>query len=61
MNLIEALKMAIEDEKAAVKHYQEMASQAPDAETRLLFEQIAKEEETHLQRLTARLKSLKAL
>lgn len=61
MNLIEALKMAIEDERAAMNHYQELASQAQDPETRLLFEQLSREEESHLQRLTNKLKSLKAL
>jgi len=61
MNLIESLEMAIKDESEAVERYREFARNASDPENRLLFEQLAREELSHYQRLTERLKALKLL
>jgi len=61
MDLIEALEMAIKDEQAAVEKYRCHARQAEQPENRLLFEQLAREEETHLARLTERLQAIKLL
>ncbi|WP_054692549.1 ferritin-like domain-containing protein [Syntrophomonas palmitatica] len=59
MNLIEALQTALKDEAEAVANYRQMASQADDPETRVMHEQIAREEESHYKRLSERLKAIK--
>ncbi len=59
MNLIDALRTAIQSEARAAENYRQMASQADDPETRLMLEQIAREEESHQKRLSDRLKALK--
>ncbi|MGE5415622.1 MAG: ferritin family protein [Acidobacteriota bacterium] len=61
MDMIAALEMAIADEKEAVDKYRECAANAEDAETRLMFEQLAREEESHYKRLQERLRALKTL
>lgn len=61
MNLKEALEYAVKDESEAIKFYKNMASEAEDPETRLMLEQIAREEEGHYKRLSERLKALKLL
>lgn len=61
MTIREALEWAIKDEQKARQQYQHMAREAEDAETRLLFEQLAREEESHLKRLTDRLKAIKLM
>jgi rubrerythrin len=61
MTIIEALKMAIADESKAAARYREMAELADDNETRLLFEQLASEEDAHYKRLSERLKALKLM
>lgn len=61
MNLIEALEMAIKDEAEAVQKYRDYAKNAPDPESRLLFEQLAKEENAHHTKLNERLKAIKLM
>lgn len=62
MNARQALELSIEMETKARDRYMELAAKvAEDGETRLLLEQIAREEESHLKRLTERLKALKLL
>lgn len=61
MDLMKALEMAIEHEAEAVRTYKKYADEAEDGETRLLFEQLSREEESHRKRLSERLKALKAL
>jgi rubrerythrin len=59
--MIEALELAIEDERSAQEKYREMAAIAEDAETRLMFEQMAREEQMHYRRLVEKLKALKLM
>jgi len=61
MNLIKALEAAIAEEKAAADKYRDQAEKAEDPESRLLFAQLAREEESHYKRLVDRLKALRAL
>lgn len=61
MELIEALQTAIEEELKASAKYREMAAEAGDPETRMMLEQIAREEESHYKRLVERLKTLKLM
>lgn len=58
MNLKEALELAIEAEAAAMNRYNNLAREVEDPETRLMLEQIAKEEAGHLKKLKDRLKAL---
>lgn len=59
--LIAALKKAIEQEREAAARYREMALNADEPETRLLLEQIALEEENHLNLLIKRLQAIRLL
>jgi rubrerythrin len=61
MDIRQALEVAIEAEVAARDRYMDMAKLAEDGETRLLLEQIAREEESHLKRLKERLKAIKLM
>ncbi len=61
MNTKEALELAIEQELKARDRYIELAKQADDPETRLMFEQIAREEEGHYKKLADRLKAIKLM
>lgn len=61
MNLKEALELAVKDEAEAIKFYTNLAGEAADPETRLMLEQIAREEEGHYKRLNERLKAIKLL
>ncbi len=61
MSLIEAMKLAIEEEAKAARRYRELAEMAADNETRLLFEQLALEEDAHYKKLSERLKALKLM
>lgn len=61
MSLEEALEAAVQEEAEAVERYQELARQAEDPESRLLFEQLSREEAVHYQRLSERLKAVKLL
>lgn len=61
MNLKEALALAIQEEEKARERYKEMARQAEDQETRLMLEQLSREEEGHRKRLVERLKAIKLM
>lgn len=61
MNAIELLERAIEAERAAQAQYREGAQSADDAETRMLFEQLAHWEESHEALLRERVTSLRLL
>jgi len=61
LELIEYLKSAIEHEKRAMEHYQKMALEAEDPETRLMLEQLARDEESHYHQLNKRMKALKLM
>lgn len=61
MDLKEALTLAIKEEEKARDRYKEMARQAEDQETRLMLEQLAREEEGHYRKLTERLKAIKLM
>jgi rubrerythrin len=59
MNIIEALELAIQEEAAAKDRYNQLSGQVEDPETRLMLEQIAREESGHLKQLKERLKAIK--
>ena len=59
--MIEALEMAIAAEAKARDRYEDMAQLAEDPETRILCEQLAREEHNHFKRLSDRLKAIKLL
>jgi len=61
MDLREALELAVKEEAKAMQNYTKLAGEAEDPETRLMLEQIAKEEAGHLKRLSERLKAIKML
>ena len=61
MDLKEAIELAVKEEANAVQNYTKLAGEAADPETRLMLEQIAKEEAGHLTRLNERLKAIKLL
>ena len=61
MSTKEALELAIEEELKARDRYRELAKQADDSESRLMFEQLAREEENHYKRLSDRLKAMKLM
>lgn len=58
MNLKESLELAIQAEAAAMERYNRLAQEVEDPETRLMLEQIAKEEAGHLKKLKERLKAI---
>lgn len=61
MKIKEALEMAIDAEEKARDRYRDLAREADDPESRLLFEQLAREEESHYKRLSDRLKAIKLM
>ncbi len=62
LNALQALELAIQEEAKARDRYLDLAAKlAEDGETRLLLEQIAREEDAHLKRLSDRLKTLKLM
>ncbi|GAW28937.1 rubrerythrin [Carboxydocella sp. ULO1] len=61
MDLLTALEEALQEEIEAQKKYREAAAQAADPETRLLFEQLVREEEQHEKRIRERIKAVKLL
>lgn len=61
MSIIEAMKIAIAEELDAARKYKDLAESAEDNETRLLFEQLAIEEDAHYKKLSERLKALKLM
>jgi len=61
MNLKEALELSIQAEKNAMDRYTNLAKEVEDPETRLMLEQIAREEAGHLKKLKERLKAVSLL
>lgn len=58
MTLKEALEFAVQLEMAAMDNYKQLAQEVEDPETRLMLEQIAKEEAAHLKKLRERLRAI---
>ena len=58
MNLKEALELAVQEELAAMNRFTQLALEVEDPETRIMLEQIAKEEAGHLKKLKERLKAI---
>ncbi len=61
MDIKEALDIAIQEELKAAARYRQMAGEAEDAETRLLLEQLAREEDMHYRKLSDRLKAIRLM
>jgi len=61
MNIRQAIELALQQENEAKERYLELARLAEDQETRLMLEQIAREEESHYKRLMERLKAIKLM
>ncbi|NLN86368.1 MAG: hypothetical protein GX133_01990 [Syntrophomonadaceae bacterium] len=61
LTIKEVLKISIEAEKNAMDRYIDMAKEVEDPETRLLLEQIAREEAGHMKKLKERLKAVSLL
>ncbi len=61
MDIKEAMDLAIQEELKAAEKYRDMAREAVDAETRLLLEQLAREEDMHYRKLKERLKAIRLM
>ena len=61
MDIIKLMEEAIAEEEEAYQKYSEMAKNAPDQTTRILLEQLAKEEQNHREVLKKRLLALKII
>lgn len=61
MDIEKALLDAIEAERAAHERYLEGANNAPDADTRSLFQQLAQWEEQHERLLNDRLTAIRLM
>lgn len=58
MGAIDALKLAIERERGANRHYRQAADMAKDSDGKRMFGWLAKEEARHLAKLRQQLKSV---
>lgn len=58
---MEAIRLAIEEEREGKLKYQRYAASAATPEIRMMFEQLAREEESHERRLVEKLQALKLL
>ncbi|GAW32939.1 rubrerythrin [Carboxydocella sp. JDF658] len=56
-----SIRRSIAGGNRSPKKYREAAAQAADPETRLLFEQLVREEEQHEKRIRERIKAVKLL
>ncbi|MGI6422197.1 MAG: ferritin family protein [Syntrophomonadaceae bacterium] len=61
MDIKQALDMAMQEELKAAEKYRTLARDAVDTETRLLFEQLAREEDMHYRKLSERLKAIRLM
>lgn len=61
MNIIDILTNAMEFERKSGERYRKYASEAEDTDSRILFEQLARDEESHFKQLQARLNAYKLL
>jgi len=59
MDIREMLKKAIEDEKGSRDLYKRLAQEAEDPEKRVVFEELARDEENHHRRLKEMLMAIK--
>lgn len=60
-NLLEAITLAIKEERAGKEKYRRYAQESADPEVRLMFEQLARDEEKHEKQLIEKLQALKLL
>ncbi len=61
MDIKEAIDIALQEELKAAERYRKMSKDAQDAETRLLLEQLAREEDMHYRKLSERLKAIRLM
>ncbi|NLO21551.1 MAG: hypothetical protein GX119_06075 [Syntrophomonadaceae bacterium] len=61
VHIKEAMELAIDEELKAAERYRNMARDAVDPETRLLMEQLAREEDMHYHKLSERLKAIRLM
>jgi rubrerythrin len=61
VDIIQAINHAIQEELKAAERYRNMAREAEDPETRLLLEQLAREEDMHFRKLNERLKAIRLM
>jgi rubrerythrin len=61
VDVIKFIEEAIEKEEADKEKYQKMAEETEDPEARMVFEQLARDEENHEKVLRERLIALKML
>jgi rubrerythrin len=59
MDVIDVLKQILEEEKTGAERYRELAQEVDDAESKAVFEALAREEEKHYQTVKARLTAIK--
>ncbi|MEJ2031557.1 MAG: ferritin family protein [Deltaproteobacteria bacterium] len=59
MDIIKAIEEAIEEEKAGIRRYKQMAEQAGDPESKAVFGAMARDEENHYRALKERLTAIK--
>ncbi|NPV27129.1 MAG: hypothetical protein HPY81_06705 [Firmicutes bacterium] len=59
--LIKAIELAIEEERAGKERYRQYALSATMPEIKLMFEQLAQEEAAHEKRLVEKLQALKLI
>lgn len=59
MDIVKTLEQAMEDEKAGMKRYRQLAEEAGDLESKAVFEAMARDEERHYRTLKERLTAIK--
>lgn len=59
MDIIDVLKEILEEEKAGAQRYRQLAQEVDDAESKAVFEALARDEEKHFQTVKARITAIK--
>jgi rubrerythrin len=59
--LLEVITLAIKEERAGKERYRKYSQEAADPEVRLMFDQLARDEEKHEKQLMEKLQALKLL
>ena len=59
MDVIDVLKKILEEERAGAERYRKLAQEVDDAESKAIFEALAREEDKHFQTVKARLTAIK--
>lgn len=59
MDVLEILKQVLEDEKAGAERYRKLAEEVSDAESKAIFESLAREEENHYRMVRERMTTIK--